>query len=151
MFKKLIQKQQELQNVINTTEKKVTNLSNSLQRLEDENRLENIEKSINDIDLDYLKKLNSNIEKLIKHKKITTSLLAIIIVLIIIGFIYLFPLSPIYQKTRQQIIVNDILEERYYQLKADDEAIKALEKCTNILQELQNTKQKNTETVPENE
>ena len=86
MFAKLTKKQQELQKEIEKTSEKVTELSNKLKSFDDEKKLEkilsliekneysakldNIESSLNGIDLDYLRNLNTKIEKLLKRKKI---------------------------------------------------------------------------------
>ena len=157
MFNNSIKKQHELQQEIEKTSEKVTELSNKLKSFDDEKKLEkilsliekneystkleNIQSSLNGIDLDYLRNLNTKIDKLLKRKKWETYLIIIILALFILGFIWFCPFSSIYQETRQKRLLNDILEQHHEQLVEDDDAVKALEECKKILEEWKTTRQ----------
>ena len=143
MFGKIIAQQKELQNELAVTTKKIEALNNQLTELEDKaeikNRIENIERLLTDFDTKQLKYLNGKIDALRSTKNFFkwVNRLVILIVFLSIVFVtvFLLPCSPIYQKTRQQELLNDILEKHFTELCAEDDAIKAVDQCKKILEE----------------
>lgn len=92
-------------------------------------------KKLETIDLEHLNNLNSKISKLLKCKQTSKIIIPIIFVILFFIFLFICPLSPIYQKTRREKILNDVLDQHYKELCEDDAAIEAIEKCTKILEE----------------
>ncbi len=143
MFGKIIAQQKELQNELAVTTKKIEALNKQLTKLEDKaeikNRIENIERLLTDFDTKQLKYLNGKIDALRSTKNFFkwVNRLVILIVFLSIVFVtvFLLPCSPIYQKTRQQELLNDILEKHFTELCAEDDAIKAVDQCKKILEE----------------
>lgn len=143
MFGKIIAQQKELQNELAVTTKKIEALNKQLTKLEDKaeikNRIENIERLLTDFDTKQLKYLNGKIDALRSTKNFFkwVNRLVILIVFLSIVFVtvFLLPCSPIYQKTRQQELLNDILEKHFTELYAEDDAIKAVDQCKKILEE----------------
>lgn len=143
MFEKKITQQKELQNELDETTKKIVALNNQLTELEDKveikNRIENIERLLADFDTKQLKYLNGKIDSLLFTKKVSKwinrVLLLVVFIAIIFVTVFLLPSSPVYQKTRQQKLLNDILEKHFTELCAEDDVIKAVEQCKKILEE----------------
>ena len=157
MINNKITQQRELQKEIENTEIKITELTNKLKSFDDEKKLEkillllekneysqkleNIESALNGIDLDYLRNLNSKIDKLLKKQKRRLYFIICFIILGIFVFIWLCPLSSVFQETRQKKLLNDILEQHYEQLVEDDDAVKVLEECKKLLEEWKTNRQ----------
>ncbi|MDY6396238.1 MAG: hypothetical protein SPL22_00775 [Treponema sp.] len=157
MINNKIAQQREFQKEIENTEIKITELTNKLKSFDDEKKLEkillllekneysqkleNIESALNGIDLDYLRNLNSKIDKLLKKQKRSVYFIICFVILGIFAFIWLCPLSSVFQETRQKKLLNDILEQHYDQLVEDDDAVKVLEECKKLLEEWKTNRQ----------
>ncbi len=107
--------------------------------------LNEINEAIEGLDIDYIKKLNQKIDTSLFFRKIRIVILSIFLITIIAIFIYWCPLSPVYQKTRNQRLLNDVLEKHFDELCAEDDAIKAIEKCNAILEKWESQKNNTTD------
>ena len=158
MFNKInktISEYQKLQKEVDLTIQRVAQLSDQLKQIEENKKIEELLKSINqneyleklnsieqivkELDVKVLKRLNQKIEQSLKFRKTKFICIIILILLVFFASIFVCPLSPVYQKTRQQKLLNDILEKHYTELCSQDDAIKAIEKCNKILEEWNET------------
>lgn len=113
-------------------------------------KLENIENVLNNFDTSYLNHLNKKVAALLEFQKVSKFIIVIIVFLgIVYASIFLMPCSPVYQKTRRQKLLNDILEKHFTELCTEDDATKAVEQCKKILDEWERNQKKTEEEAHE--
>ncbi len=167
-FKEMSEEQKSFQKEMESTSRKLRNLNDKIKVLEEEKQLEiiinnlqdnkyaekldSINNSLQGLDINFIKQLNKKIDKLLYAKKIgniiTISVLSIILLISIGCFVFKCKYSPVFQKTRQQTLLNDILEEHFDELCAEDDAIKAVEQCKTILEEWNKKKEQENKASP---
>lgn len=134
---------------LDSTTEKIQKLYDNVKYLEEQKELENLYKInkensekldnlinvLNKIDIQFLKKLNQKLDSIKRIRRGWGILASILITILFLFFIFVSPYSPVYQKTKQQKLLNDILQEHHDELISQDDAKQAIEKCEEILKD----------------